>query len=220
MNKIKKSLLTAGMLGLLGYGMLTNPPKLISSSEFDDNGVNLELRLDSTSFLDISDKEMGLSRERVESLFSNNGASCAGALSVCYAEVFRGRRFGGLIGAHYKGDNGGVYGNAWDMRDNVISQGGEVIYSGDYDNFKSIDFDIGSLSSGDILGIYYDGSNYKKPAKESLGDNYYTHVGLIIGENDLNEPIIIHYVNKQLIVEPLKDLIDKKDYSLKEVFRP
>jgi len=216
MNKLKKSLLITSIVGVMStMNCIDGKPKEVI--ENTNKGVSLEFILDSDYNLDISEKELEFSRGRIEDIFLDRGASCAGAVSICYAETFRGRKLFGLLGPHYNGKNKGVYGDAWHMRNNILDNGGELLISGDYDDYKDLPSDL--IESGDILGIYYSNSNFKKVAKETLGKDYYTHVGIVVGETGEGEPVMVHYRNQKLIVLPINELIGERNYSLKEVFR-
>ena len=139
-----------------------------------------------------------------------NEAKCAGALSIYFDEKYLTDKWGGVSSCGVKGD-------AWEMAKNVLNKDGEYVFK---DKKVSSTDNINSLiESGDILGIYYEGSNYKNQAEAELGSYYYTHVGLVVGKTDSGEPIIVHYLNNQLIFEPINNLINEEDYALVAGFR-
>lgn len=96
----------------------------------------------------------------------------------------------------------GVFGNAWNMPQNIVDAGGLELFNvfnnsqfttdtqvrNFYKNQPDIDYSI--LQPGDIVGINYPTSSYQQEAVET-GTTYNTHVGLV---SDVKNgiPIITH----------------------------
>ena len=91
-----------------------------------------------------------------------------------------------------------------------------------YYNHEDFGDNLNSVKMGDIFGIHYEGSSSSAIAKEAIGENYYTHVGLVVGVSNGGIPIISHYVGGVLYTESLNTLLSGHGgkFSAVEVFRP
>lgn len=103
----------------------------------------------------------------------------------------------------------GVYGDPWDMMNNIVAAGGTPIYDimqdpayesldDDWAIYKGIDefyknnkVSYGDAQPGDVVGIHNPSSTFKRYAKQK-GGNHATHVGYIVEMDDDGMPIIQH----------------------------
>jgi hypothetical protein len=189
-------------------GQLKGCCELKDMDHKDNNNIVMKEGI-SYANLELNKSEIQEISIKINEKFQNE-AKCAGALSIYFDEKYLTDKWGGVSSCGVKGD-------AWEMAKNVLNKDGEYVFK---DKKVSSTDNINSLiESGDILGIYYEGSNYKNQAEAELGSYYYTHVGLVVGKTDSGEPIIVHYLNNQLIFEPINNLINEEDYALVAGFR-
>ncbi len=117
---------------------------------------------------------------------------------------------------HRDTSKSGIFGNAWDIPNNVQSRGGYVSFGKP---------NVDKLKEGDILFIRYSHSKYTNRSKRVLGNNYFTHVGAVIGFDDADMPIIAHLYHEKIDdvkvgveVESMSQLLDKRDKDGNLVF--
>ena len=116
----------------------------------------------------------------------------------------------------------GVYGNAWTMPENIVNAGGKEIFniykSKQFKNIKSgkelysvtknylnrNNIDYSSLKKGDVVGIFMPSSSHHDDVLKT-GTTYNTHIGIIVGFDENNKPIVEHTVGGRVF----RDSIDK-----------
>lgn len=116
----------------------------------------------------------------------------------------------------------GVYGNAWTMPENIVNAGGKEIFniykSKQFKNIKSgkelysitknylnrNNIDYSSLKEGDVVGIFMPSSSHHDDVLKT-GTTYNTHIGIIVGFDKNNKPIVEHTVGGSVF----RDSIDK-----------
>ena len=115
----------------------------------------------------------------------------------------------------------GVYGNAWTMIKNIEDSGGKILFNiynnPEFDNVKNAQdikkaveinrgkIDYSNLLSGDIVAIHNpSSSHYSDVLKE--GTTYNTHVGIVVGFDQDNTPIIEHNVLGKVHKERITNL--------------
>ena len=116
----------------------------------------------------------------------------------------------------------GVYGNAWTMPENIVNAGGKEIFniykSKQFKNIKSgkelysvtknylnhNNIDYSSLKEGDVVGIFMPSSSHHDDVLKT-GTTYNTHIGIIVGFDKNNKPIVEHTVGGRVF----RDSIDK-----------
>lgn len=116
----------------------------------------------------------------------------------------------------------GVYGNAWTMPGNIVNAGGKEIFniykSKQFKNIKSgkelysvtknylnrNNIDYSSLKEGDVVGIFMPSSSHHDDVLKT-GTTYNTHIGIIVGFDKNNKPIVEHTVGGSVF----RDSIDK-----------
>lgn len=123
--------------------------------------------------------------------------------------------------------NTGVYGNAWNMLKNIVRHGGEMLFNiYDTQDFENLRSDVAlkdatqkyirnntlnynMLNVGDVVGIYVPSSthHYDVLAK---GDTYNTHVGVVVGKDANDQPIIEHTVNGNVYQDPINNIRGSK----------
>lgn len=115
----------------------------------------------------------------------------------------------------------GVYGNAWTMIKNIEDSGGKILFN-IYDNpaFDNVqnaldikkavennkgNIDYSNLLPGDIVAIHNPSStHYSDVLKE--GTTYNTHVGIVVGFDENNIPIIEHNIQGKIRKEKINNI--------------
>lgn len=128
------------------------------------------------------------------------GVNCAGFVSVTFDYLFgNGRRF-----------INGVYGNAWDIPENVesLGDGSYTFYDWEQGNIFA-NYDL--LRPGDLIGFHYTQSDYLPEKKGlSLGNTPeidFTHIALYLGEKN-NEHYIAHLYHVPSSLRNSRDTFD------------
>ena len=115
----------------------------------------------------------------------------------------------------------GVYGNAWTMIKNIEDSGGKILFNiydnPEFDNVtnakdikKAVEInrgkiDYSNLLSGDIVAIHNPSSSHYSDVLKD-GTTYNTHVGIVVGFDQDNVPIIEHNVLGKVHKERITDL--------------
>ena len=93
-------------------------------------------------------------------------------------------------------DDYGIFGDAWQMYDNIQSKGGDLLYETAHpieDNLISANNLASYTKIGDIIGFYYPDSKYNPVARKAGAG--FTHMGIIVGFDEMKEPIIAHFMH-------------------------
>jgi len=135
----------------------------------------------------------------------------------------------------YKFDKLGFYGDAWTATANMVRAGkGDFVFNAfkDYSVKKGINKEqitnevkqeilknypnltVNSFKEGDIINLFYEGSNFTEEAYNKGKDVLTSHVGII--KKDTNGTLILeHNLHGIIKQDNLQDLIDKKLKSVK-----
>jgi len=115
-----------------------------------------------------------------------------------------------------------AYGDAWTIRDRLVNKGAESIYNvfpkekpkvSNPDKYieeitrNKPDLKQDDFKSGDIVNLYYGGSDYAKKAYEKGGSVFSTHTGIIKIDNNGNK-FIEHNVGGKIKREPLSIFLE------------
>jgi len=223
-----------------------------------DGNVPLKIRFSSST----DNGYMILPKEKfikvLEGIASNIDSSeeyCAGTVSLLYQEFYSelySKWYNNIFNNKGYTKPLGVYGPAWNMRDNVLAAGGSMVLSSEmtkskkrsffrrllslftlskytksepvrYDSYNGLESKLSTtIEIGDIVGLYYSntGTDNRISASESLGENIYTHVALVVGHTDKGIPIVSHKFGHYLETESLNELLSGGSLSVVEIFRP
>lgn len=147
---------------------------------------------------------------------------CAFAISRIFSEHYVFDVHFNRLSNREKIKNLGVLGDAWDYPRNILDLGGTIAFSGGFEEYSDLSEEqVSSIREGDILGVRYYRSGYEKTAKKELGEEgYFTHVALVVGSTEEDVPILLHFYNTDMIIEPLDSLLEGKEFKLINVMRP
>ena len=129
----------------------------------------------------------------------------------------------------------GFFGDAWTINDNLVKSGNGNYVFNTFSNFnkksglssdeirkevKSIvvsgqqKLDINMFQEGDIVNLFYEGSNFQKEAYEKGKGSYTSHIG-IIKRSSTGELVLEHNIHGIIKKDNLLDLISGKIKSVK-----
>lgn len=147
----------------------------------------------------------------------NTHVSAEGMQDQCAAWVSK--KFDTVTGASKQN---GVYGNAWQMLENIEDSGGQMLFNIYEDDafsnvtsgsqikntvnhlMKDKKFDYSQLQAGDVVGIHNPSSlHYDDVLKE--GTTYNTHVGIVVDVQD-GIPIVEHNIGGKVRREKINSL--------------
>ncbi|MBI2666089.1 hypothetical protein HYX13_00595 [Candidatus Woesearchaeota archaeon] len=99
-------------------------------------------------------------------------------------------------------DEYGLSGDAWEMYGNIQNKGGKLMYETEHpvqDNLISANYLVSHAKIGDIIGFYYPDSKYNPQAKKQGAG--FTHMGIVVGFDEVKEPIIAHFMHTNYYFE-------------------
>jgi len=154
-------------------------------------------------------------------------ANCAGFVRMVFDYIF----------GPGKGDLIGLYGNAWNVPDNVLYNSGTMIWPPDWPNKGQDPFtDYDSLIPGDLIGMHFTESDYKPGTyyREQYGwergnteEIDFTHLLLYLGKKDGKHMVthLYHYGSADPIrTEPIENFLShpvhKNQFWIRVIMRP